>query len=51
MLDGLLNFVQEAEDTKKRLEEKEKNLLELEEKLNAREEVLSFLFTFWFINV
>lgn len=31
--------MQEADDVRKRLEEKEKQLLELEEKLNTREKV------------
>lgn len=36
--------MQEAEDIMKRLEDKQKNLLELEQKLNAREQVSSSTF-------
>lgn len=38
-----MNLMQEADDVRKRLEDKEKQLLELEEKLNAREKVSPFI--------
>lgn len=39
--------MQEADDVRRRLEDEEKRLLELEEKLNAREKVSTFICLMW----